>query len=208
LTQSHDDAVTRAARFLADALAELQSAATNDAAIRDELAHNRAGLEALAQRIDMQRAEDKEQRGVLAGQLTNLAGSLDRLVGHLDGLSRLMADLIERLASTPEPQVQPPSTGASEPVFRSGGEGVSLTIVSVPGFQVLMDIQKALMGMEQVAGASVERFQEGDSRLQLQLRGPISATELAGALGRQTGHAFAIEESRPELMRLRLKIVS
>ena len=208
MTQSHDDAVARAARLMADALNELQSAASNDGAIREELARNRAGLEALAQRIDAQRVEDKEQRGALAGQLTNLAGSLDRLVGHLDGLSHLMAELIERLATPPEPATTPSPPEPSEPVFRPGGEGVSLTVVAVPGFQVLMDIQKALMSMEQVSGASVERFQEGDSRLLLQLRSPVSAADIAGGLGHQTGHAFAVEESRPELMRLRLKIVS
>jgi hypothetical protein len=71
-----------------------------------------------------------------------------------------------------------------------------------------MDIQKALMGFEQVASASVERFQEGDSRIQLHLRAPLTASEIAGTLGRMTGHAFAVEEARPELMRLRLKIVS
>ena len=102
MTQSHDDAVERAARLLAGALSELQSTASNDAHIRDELARNRDSLEALTQRIDMQRAEDKEQRGLLAGQLTNLAGSLDRLVGHLDGLSHLMAELIERLVNRGE----------------------------------------------------------------------------------------------------------
>jgi hypothetical protein len=165
-------------------------------------------VEALAQRMEAQRAEDKEQRGVLADQLTNLAGSLDRLVGHLDGLSRLMAELIERIATPPEPMTQPPVHEPAEPVFRPGGEGVSLTVVAVPGFQVLMDIQKALLLIEQVSGASVERFQEGDSRLLLQLRAPISAAEVAGALGHHTGHAFAVEESRPELMRLRLKIVN
>lgn len=208
MTQSHDDAVARAARLLAGALNELQSASSNDAEIRDELARNRATLEALTQRIDAQRAEDKEQRGALAGQLTNLAGSLDRLVGHLDGLSHLMAELIERLATPAEPATQIQPVESAEPVFRPGGEGVSLTVVSVPGFQVLMDIQKALLAVEQVSGASVERFQEGDSRLLLQLRAPISAGDIAGALGHHTGHAFAVEESRPELMRLRLKIVS
>ena len=71
-----------------------------------------------------------------------------------------------------------------------------------------MDIQKALLTIEQVSGASVERFQEGDSRLLLQLRAAITAGDIAGALGHHTGHAFAVEESRPELMRLRLKIVS
>lgn len=193
---------------MADALNELQSAASNDAGIREELVRNRATLEALAQHIDLQRAEDREQRAMLAGQLTNLAGSLDRLVGHLDGLSRLMADMIERIAAAPEAAPTTQTSEPPEPVFRPGGEGVSLTVVSVPGFQVLMDIQKALLTIDQVAGASVERFQEGDSRLLLQLQAPISAAEIAAALGQHTGHAFAVEESRPELMRLRLKIVS
>src|SRR5687768_13548386 len=102
---------------MADALNELQSAASNDGAIREELARNRSGLEALAQRIDAQRAEDKEQRGALAGQLTNLAGSLDRLVGHLDGLSRLMAELIERLATPPEPATPQRAAESQEPLF-------------------------------------------------------------------------------------------
>jgi hypothetical protein len=71
-----------------------------------------------------------------------------------------------------------------------------------------MDIQKALIALEQVAGASVERFQEGDSRILLQLRSPLTAADLAHALTSATGHQIAVEESRPELMRLRLKIVS
>ena len=84
---------------MAGALNELQSAASNDAGIRTELAQNRERLEALVERIDLQRSEDKEQRVLLAGQLTNLAGSLDRLVDHLDGLSHLMAELIERMVT-------------------------------------------------------------------------------------------------------------
>jgi hypothetical protein len=106
----------------------------------------------------------------------------------------------------PEPVAVTPAETA-EPLFRPGGEGVSLAIGAVPGFQVLMDIQKALMAFEQVSSASVERFQEGDSRIQIHLRSAVTGSQLATALGDATGHSFAVEETRPELMRLRLKIV-
>jgi hypothetical protein len=95
-----------------------------------------------------------------------------------------------------------------EPTFQPGGEGVALSLSSVPGFQALMDFQKALNAMEQVNNASVERFQEGDSRIQLQLNAPLTAEAIASTLTSTTGHACVIEEARPELMRLRLKVVS
>jgi hypothetical protein len=118
-----------------------------------------------------------------------------------------MSELVERMATPrePEPAATPPEP--TEPLFRPGGEGISLAISAVPGFQVLMDIQKALMAFDEVSSASVERFQEGDSRIQIHLRAAVTATQIASALGNATGHSFAVEESRPELMRLRLKIV-
>jgi hypothetical protein len=206
LTQNHDDAVSRAAGLLAQALNELYQAAAAEAGVsREDLAESRAALQALAGRLEQQLAEEKLQRAQLAGQLTNLAGSLDRLVNHLHGLSQLMAELLERLAAPAESSDAGPV--AAEPTFQPGGEGISLNLASVPGFQALMDIQKALISLDQVAGASVERFQEGDSRVLVQLRTPVTANELAAALTRTTGHQFAVEEARPELMRLRLKIL-
>jgi hypothetical protein len=207
LTVNQDDAVSRAAGLLAQALNELyQSAAAEAGVSREDLAESRAALQALAQRLEQQLAEEKLQRAQLAGQLTNLAGSLDRLVNHLHGLSQLMAELLERLASPAD--APGPAAAVAEPAFQPGGEGISLNLSAVPGFQALMDIQKALIALEQVAGASVERFQEGDSRILLQLRSPLTAADLAHALTSATGHQIAVEESRPELMRLRLKIVS
>jgi hypothetical protein len=161
-------------------------------------------MERLAQRLDQQLAQEQEQRTLLAGQLTSLASALDRLVDHLQGLSHLMADLLQRLADRPPLAVPPP---VSEPAFQAGGEGVTLILSEVPGFQALMDIQKALHGIEQVASASVERFQEGDSRLLLLLSGPITGTDLASALNRATGYTIVIQESRPELLRLHLKLL-
>jgi hypothetical protein len=209
LTQSQDDAIARAARLIAGALSELTTASQENSALVDEVARNRIAIESLGQQMEQRFAEERQQRSLLADQITNLAGSLDRLVTHLEGISMLMSELVERLATPPEAltatPAEPPS--AAEPLFRPGGEGVSLAISAVPGFQMLMDIQKALMGLEQVSSASVERFQEGDSRIQIHLREAVTGGQLATALGSATGHAFAVEESRPELMRLRLKIV-
>lgn len=197
-----EDEMTRAAAQLGQAASEFQRAAgAQAAAARAELASSRAALEELARQLQQELAAEREQRLLLGNQLTSLTASLERLVSHLQGLSQLMADLLERLATPPAPE-------PSEPAFPAGGEGVSLTLAAVPGFQALMDMQKALLAMDQVASASVERFQEGESRLLLQLRSPLTASELAAALGRATGHHLAVEDSRPELLRLRLKVVS
>jgi hypothetical protein len=199
-----EEATNRAASLIARALIELQQAAGTDSdGLREELAASRAALQQLVQRLDQEMAVEKEQRLAIAGQLTNLATSLDRLVSHLQGLSDLMSDMMKRFT---EPA--PAASTTSQPSFPAGGEGVSLTLASVPGFQALMDIQKALMAMDQVSGASVERFQEGESRILLHLRTPATADDLAGSLRKSTGHTIVVEESRPELLRLRLKVVA
>jgi hypothetical protein len=209
LTQSHDEAVARAARLLAGALNQLQRAAAEDSGVsREVLMHSQAAVEDLTRRIEQQLVEDSAQRRLIAEQLSNLAGSLDRLVTHMEGLSQLMGSLLERVAKAPEKASEPAvAAQPPEPVFRPGGEGIALTVAAVPGFQALMDIQKALVSMSQVSAASVERFQEGDSRIQLQLRSPATANELASGLNSLTGYAFTVEEGRPEVGRLRLKIV-
>jgi hypothetical protein len=208
LAESQDDAIARAARLIAGALSELTAASQDNAVLAEEVARNRTALEALGQQMEHRLAQEQKQRAMLTEQITNLAGSLDRLVGHLEGISLLMSELAGRVpaAAGAPPPAAAPST-PSEPLFQPGGEGISLAIGQVPGFQVLMDIQKALMAVEQVSSASVERFQEGESRIQLHLRSAVSGSQVAAALGAATGHSFAIEESRPELMRLRLKIV-
>jgi hypothetical protein len=113
-----------------------------------------------------------------------------------------MGDLLERLAE-PGGVREPP-----EAAFHPGGEGVGLAIGGVPGFQALMDIQKALASMPQVAGASVERYNEGDSRILVHLRSPVTGSEIAAAIRSATQQPVAVEESRPELSRLRMKIGS
>jgi hypothetical protein len=158
----------------------------------------------------LDRAEERDREGMerdvrLAGELTGLAGSLGRLVNHLEGLGDLIGGLLDRVATGPAPASTPAEP--SEPSFLPGGEGVSLILIAVPGFQALMEIQKALTALEPVAGVSVERFQEGDSRLLLHLSAPLRASQVIDALHTATSHVYVIEESRPELSHLRLKIV-
>ncbi|MGE0687631.1 MAG: hypothetical protein AB7P33_12865, partial [Dehalococcoidia bacterium] len=210
--EPREDATTRAASLIAQALAELQEANAVEASeARKELAANRAAIQELTANIERHLVEEREQNVALGGQLSTLAGSLDRLVNHLQGLSSLMSDLLGRLAEPAPagvaPSAAPEPQAPAEAPFQPGGEGVSLTIVAVPGFQALMEIQKALTAVEQVAHASVERFQEGDSRLLVGLTAPITGTDLVTALIRATGQAMAIEESKPELARLRVKVV-
>ncbi len=201
-----DEATAQAASLIAQALVQLQTAkgdssGPNVVEAGQELRLARTSLEELARGLERQLEEDKDQRRVLGDQLTTLAGSLDRLVTHLQDLSHLMADLLERLAQpAPEPRV-------GETPFAPGGEGITLVLGSVPGFQGLMEIQKGLTGMEQVAGASVERYQEGESRILLHLKAHVTASEITEAIQDATGFAAIVEESKPELFRLRLKII-
>jgi exonuclease VII large subunit len=202
---SEDEALTRAASFLAQALRELQR--DSDASARHELAESRQAVQQLAQHLEQQLAQEQQQRVVLATQLTGLASALDRLVSHLGGLSQLMAGLLERLSQSAPAPATAAATQAAEPSFPAGGEGISLTLAGVSGFQALMDIQKALTGLDQVVSASVERFQEGDSRVLVLLSAPATANDLASGIHHATGQTVVVEESRPELQRLRLKIV-
>jgi hypothetical protein len=206
--QTDGDAISRAAAHISRALYEMQTLDdARNAPVRDEIARNSAVLEQLADRIESSLAEDREQRHVMAGQLSQLAGSLDSLVNHLQGLSHLMADILERLA---EPIAAPEETAPeapSEPTFSPGGEGVTLTIANVPNFAALPEIQRALLSVGQVSSASVERFSEDEARLVLQLTAPMTSSEFTDALHHATTHRFVIEEARPELLRLKLKIV-
>jgi hypothetical protein len=206
--QADGDAISRAAAHITRALYEMQTLDdARNAPVRSEVARSTAILEQLATRIEASLAEDKEQRHVMAGQLSQLAGSLDSLVNHLQGLSHLMADILERLA---EPMVAPEETAAdtlSEPTFNPGGEGVNVTIANVPTFAALPEIQRAMLAIAQVASASVERFSGDEARLVLQLTASLAASELIDALHHSTSYRFISEEAQPELLRLKLKIV-
>jgi hypothetical protein len=209
VVQGPEDAVSQAARLIAKALTDLQQAAAAEAeATRKGLTKSRGDLRELVQRFESQLSQEREQSTVSANQLTVLVSSIDRLVERLDDVCQRLAELTERLAAGVETPVSPlRAVAPPEPSFHPGGEGVTLAVACVPGFQALMDIHKALQAMDQVASASVERFQEGESRILVQLRSPVGASEVASCLHGATGHALAVEEARPEVMQLRLKVI-
>jgi hypothetical protein len=195
----------RIASAFGRAIAELQDSllsASGLTAATNEIASARAAIDQLSRRVESQLEEDKEQRRQLGDQLVALAGSLDRLVTHLQGLSQLMGDLLERLAEPRTGNSAPPA----ETPFRPSTDGLSLALAGLPGFQALMEVQKAISSMEQVAGASVERYQEGDSRLLIHLKSSLTAGEIVSWLRSNTPFTAVVEESRPEMSRLRMRI--
>ncbi len=101
-----------------------------------------------------------------------------------------------------EEQPQPEET---EPAFRPGEEGLTLVISAVPGFQGLMEVQRALTRVPAIEGASVERYFDGEARIVLTLREPITAGRLLEALNEAAGQELQLEESRPDAMRMRVR---
>lgn len=162
-----------------------------------------------ASREHLERAIDRidQDRRSLADQITSLARSLERLERRLDEMSRLVAE--SRVAA---PVVAPAEVEAvvvapvdTEPAFTPGEEGLTLVISAVPGFQGLMEVQRALMRVPAIEGASVERYFDGEARIVLMLREPITATRLLETLREATGQQLQLEESRPEASRLRVR---
>lgn len=166
-----------------------------------------------ASREHLDRTLDRidQDRRSLADQIASLARSLERLECRLDDMSRLAAE--PRVASPPvgvsaeveEVAVSPVSPVETEPAFRPGEEGLTLVISAVPGFQGLMEVQRALMRVPAIEGASVERYFDGEARIVLMLREPITATRLLETLREATGQQLQLEESRPEASRLRVR---
>jgi len=105
----------------------------------------------------------------------------------------------------PPPVEVPQPEEPAEPQFAAGGEGIQLLISAVPGFQGLMEVQRALTHMPAVEGASVERYLDGEARIVLLLREPLTARRIADGLAEYTGESLAIEEARPEALRLHLR---
>ena len=68
-----------------------------------------------------------------------------------------------------------------------------------------MEVQRALARIPAIEGASVERYFDGEARIVLTLREPITAGRLLEALTQATGQQLQLEESRPESMRMRVR---
>ena len=135
------DAITRAAAIIAQALMEAEVIIAAD---RD----------ARAQTVPPEVVETLER----------FSDILSRLVEHTESLASRMGDLTEAVVSLAAaraaqhaPEIAKPHLPDLEPAFAAGGEGIDVTIAAVPGFQGLMEIQRALVRLPQVQSAAVRR---------------------------------------------------
>ena len=144
---------------------------------------------------------------------------LARLVDHTEALSARMSDLTNAVATVAEAQAASHAAQAApepakphlpdlEPPFAAGGEGIDVTIAAVPGFQGLMEIQRALVRLPQVQSAAVRRYQDDEAAIQLVLGQPMTATAIAEGVTAGTGKRIFVDEARPDTLRLRLRFLN
>jgi hypothetical protein len=153
------------------------------------------------------RAEDRmdHDRRFLTEQVMSLTRAVERLERRLEGLPASLAQATAPGQAPPPTMEAAPTIEESEPVFTPSSEGLTLVISSVPGFQGLMEAQRALTRMPAIEGASVERYFDGEARVVLTLSQPVTASRLVETLSQATGQQAEVEESRPEANRLRVR---
>ena len=148
-----------------------------------------------------------EERRLLADQVSTLGQTVQQLGERLDDLDRLMRESRGPPAFEARPGRRVPAAEEAKDIFAVGGEGVQLAVSAVPGFQELMELQRALMRLPAVERASVERYFDGEARVVLLLREPLTASDIVDAIREAAGYQLAVEETRPEALRLRLRFL-
>lgn len=204
-------------------------------ALQQTLAHFESMLERLEQQVEQQtaaaaKAETTRELGVVQqaldesfqrlgdalGQLGDYVQRLSdeasglrlvesRLEDRLDELTGMLREGRAPLQREPTPERAPDAP--EEPQFWPNEKAVGIVLAEVPGFQGLMDAQRALSGLQEVEGASVVAYRNGEASLEVTLRAPVSARRIVEGLRASTGHELLIEEARPEALRLRLRFV-
>lgn len=147
----------------------------------------------------------------LARETRRLADEAERMTLIAERLEARIERPLESAAPWPDrpgaPVVAPEPAVAPEPRFEPAEEPLRLVLAAVPGFQGLMDAQRALAGLEAADGASVVAYRNGEASLEVALLESLSASEIVDVLTRAIGHELLIEESRPDDLRLRLRVV-
>jgi hypothetical protein len=183
-----DDAIDRAARIIAQALMEAEVI--------------------LAAGRDSRMAAPQSP---VVETLERFSDVLVRLVEHTESLAARMADLSEAVAQLAQSRAEQPTAKPQlpemEPSFPPGGEGIDVAISAVPGFQGLMELQRALVRLPQVQSAAVRRYQDDEAAIQLVLSQPMTATVIAEGISGATGKRIIVDEARPDTLRLRLRFL-
>ena len=163
---------------------------------KDELAGLKSTVAAVLERLeDALRQLSTQYRG-----LSNEASRLTAVAERLEARMKELAGTIEQIEAEP--------ARPAEPQFVPNGQAVRVVLAAVPGFQGLMEAQRALSGLAAAEGASVIAYKNGEAALEVTLREPVTAREIVEGLSQVTGHQLLIEEARPEAARLRLRFVA
>lgn len=194
-TPDHDQAIGRAAKIMADSLAQgLMEAEVILGAER----------EARAQAVSQQLLDTLERFGEA---LTKLAEFTERIGERMNELTDAVAALTDARNTQPD-AASAPRLPETEPSFAAGGEGINVAIAAVPGFQGLMDLQRALVGLPGVQSAAVRRYQDDEAAIQLVLLQPMSASTIAEGVAGATGRQIVVDEAVPSTLRLRLRFLA
>ncbi|MCH8949700.1 MAG: hypothetical protein IIB87_04925 [Chloroflexi bacterium] len=155
-------------------------------------------LDSAIERLDVQAArlsDGASDLALVAGRVEAVLSDLTRTLGR--------ATRLEETRAAPEPESSVPA----EPQFQPGDQAVGVVLAAVPGFQGLMDAQRALSNLPEAEGASVVAYKNGEASLEMVLREPVTASRVVEALSESANQPLLIEESRPEALRLRLRFV-
>ena len=181
-----------------DAAAVLRQALAHVESMPRDLAELKRWLGEVFQHLD-------DVLGRLDGEARRLAETSSRLADVAGRLDDRLADFAPAPNATTRAAAEPPAP--DEPRFAPGEKAVGIVLAAVPGFQGLMDIQRALSSLPETEAASVVAFKNGEASIDVTLRSPITARQLVEGLHQATGHPLLIEEVRPEASRLRLRFV-
>jgi hypothetical protein len=188
-----DDAVARASKIIAQALMEAE----------------------VILALDREKAREQIPPQV-AETLDRFSTVLGKLVEHTEHLAERMIELTEAVAALADTRARSGAVAASpatpqlpemERSFAPGGEGIDVTIEHVPGFQGLMELQRALVRMPQVQSAAVRKYQDDEAAIQLVLAQPMTASAVAEGITAATGRTITVDEAGLDQLRLHLRFL-
>ena len=93
------------------------------------------------------------------------------------------------------------------PTFLPAGKAIRVSLVNLSDFRGLMNAARTLSDFPAVQHASITAFMSGTALLEVALRVPLTADEIADELQGGTGYHILIEEVRPDIPHLRLRFV-